>query len=50
MTKQELIEKLKNIKGYDIEVNHVEADELLLDFINDKDINEAYGDIEKWYA
>ncbi len=33
------------------ETGHMEADALLLDFIGDKDVEEAYGSIPNmWYA
>lgn len=51
MDKNELIARLKKIKGNsDIEVAHVEADDLLLAYINDSEITAAYAEIEKWYA
>ena len=48
-----LIEDLKRInKEYrsDPEEAHCKADDALLNYINDKDVNDAYGEIEKWYA
>lgn len=53
LTKAELLKKLRNIQknGNDTEQDHIEADEALLAFIDDKDITEAYRAIEpKWYA
>ncbi len=52
MTKEELITELKTIKdnNSDIEQGHGEADQLLLEYINDEDIASAFNDIEKWYA
>lgn len=58
MEKKELIEALKKIKymqetksgGGDFEDHHLEADALLLQYINDKDISNAFFDIEKWYS
>jgi hypothetical protein len=51
MTKEELLAKLRECqKGGDIEDDHYEADQALLEFINDKDVTEAYEAIEKWYA
>ena len=51
MTKDELIKQLKDLlANKDQEMAHVEADDLLLKFINDKEISEAYESIEKWYA
>jgi hypothetical protein len=51
MTKEELIEKLKaEAANRDKEVAHINADELLLEYINDSEIKEAYDAISKWYA
>lgn len=53
MTRDELLDKLRKIKdtkGWDKEVTHGEADQALLDFINDPEIEQAYDAIEKWYA
>lgn len=49
--KEKLIERLIEIrKKYDPEYGHQEADDLLLGYINDDDISQAFNDIEKWYA
>lgn len=58
MDKEQLILELKEIpkkynsnkSSYDGETAHIEADELLLRYINDKEITEAFNNIEKWYA
>lgn len=61
MTKEELIERLNGIdnkvrKGedngrlYDTENGHKEADALIIEFINDKEIEEVYDSVQKWYA
>lgn len=50
MTKQELIDKLSLLHTGDDERDHINADDLLLEYINDKDISEAFECIEKWYA
>ena len=53
MNKTELIDKLKSIDdrgGRDEEVDHMEADQLLLDYINDEEITMAFDSIKKWYA
>ncbi len=34
----------------DVELDHVDADELLLEHIGDKRVTEAFGAIVKWYA
>ena len=51
MDRQELIKKLNEwADSTDYEIAHRFADELLLEFINDKEISEAYDSIGKWYA
>lgn len=51
MTKKEwLILKLNELTSSDVEANHCDADSLLLDYINDPEITEAYDKVEKWYA
>ena len=51
MTKVELLVHLIQLeKSYDIEAAHCEADEALLEFINDNEITEAYMKINRWYA
>lgn len=53
MSKQELIDKLKGLMDKhdnDRETAHIAADELLLDWINDSEIREAYNSFEKWHA
>jgi len=53
MTKKELIDSLceiiKDTDG-DIEINHQRADNLLLCYLDDKEITEAFEAIKKWYA
>lgn len=52
MSKEELILKLKKLskETFDTESIHFEADELLLKYINDNEISDAYNSINKWYA
>ena len=52
MEKEKLIEKLKELKENenDIERNHSTADNLLLEYINDKEISTAFKNLIKWYA
>lgn len=60
MDKTELLEKLKllkdrkfvygNYETIDCESNHIDADNLLLEYINDKDITDAFEQIKKWYS
>jgi hypothetical protein len=58
MDKKELLERLDRIyqrdygdgKYLDKEDDHVDADNAILEFINDSEITEAFDKIEKWYA
>jgi len=51
MTKEELLEALKAlIPDSPTEEAHMEADALLLNYINDPEITAAYEALEKWYA
>lgn len=51
MTKEELVKKLKKLgKSRDPEEAHVEADRLLIEFINDSDIEKSYQSIFKYYV
>jgi hypothetical protein len=51
MTKEQLLIALKNLSNNnDCEEAHVEADGLLLEYINDAEITKAFQQIEKWYA
>jgi hypothetical protein len=51
LDKQKLLEALKDCLRYaDAEQAHSDADELLLRFINDNEITEAFEKIPKYYA
>ena len=51
MTREELIEKLQSLEeDTDFELTHQEADELLIQYINDPEVTEAYDALLKWYA
>lgn len=51
MTKTELIARLKACaENGDTESAHCDADDLLIGFINDPKITEAYESVPKWYA
>ena len=47
---KELITKLREIKTGDEEINHLKADRLLLEFINNPEVKEAFYELDKWYA
>lgn len=46
----ELIAALKACNSSDIEADHADADQLLIDYINNPQVTEAYNAIDKWYA
>jgi hypothetical protein len=55
LKKEELIKKLENIENLrsgitDAENWHMDADDLLLEYINDKDIEKAFNNVKRWYA
>ena len=51
ITKDALLQKLDACRtDTDREQAHIDADDALLDYINDPEILEAYQKIEKWYA
>lgn len=51
MTRDDLLAKLRAMaEGGDPEGNHSDADDLLLEYINDAEVKTAYHAIEKWYA
>ena len=60
MDKTELLAKLNQLKDrkfvygnyetIDCESNHIDADNLLLEYINDKEITNAFNQICKWYS
>lgn len=48
-----LIEQLKELAtnpDFDPEEDHIKADDLLLEFIDNADVTENFKAIEKWYA
>jgi hypothetical protein len=48
-----LLEQLKTLvvrSKEDPETVHGEADDLLLEYINDEEISQLFGQIEKWYG
>lgn len=51
MSKEELIVALKECaENGDTEIAHEVADKLLIIYINDQDIKEAFESIKKWYS
>ncbi len=50
MDKHELIAKLKSLKCENPEYSHEVADDLLLEYINDPEIAEAFLELERWYS
>lgn len=52
LSRDELLSRLRELNrpNGDIEGQHSEADDALLDYIDDPEIAAAYAAIEKWYA
>jgi len=52
MTKDELLAKLHECatSKYDPETTHEDADEALVEYINDPEIAQAYLSLTRWYA
>jgi hypothetical protein len=52
MSKEQLIASLRRLSegAVDEEIAHGNADRLLLEFINDPEVTEAWENIPKWYA
>ena len=54
MDKAQLLERLREIASRNIELSeeedHTDADQALLDYINDAEISEAFDSIDKWYS
>lgn len=51
MTKDELVKRLKALNNLDDPKQaHIHADELLLKYINDKEVSDTFDDIDKWYS
>jgi hypothetical protein len=51
LTKDELLKRLASLASdWDTEMAHYKADELLLAYINDAEITQAFEAIDKWYA
>jgi hypothetical protein len=51
MNKEELISKLKECAANDdTECAHIDADNALLEYINDTEITEAFRNVGRWYA
>ena len=50
MSKELLLKYLEECNTGDEEKDHAKADSLLLDYIDDAEITEAFMKVEKWYA
>lgn len=44
------LNQLQRVSEHDAETAHVEADTLLLEYIGDPAVREAFRAIKKWYA
>lgn len=51
MLKSEAIKILQELSGLqDVEIAHAEADETVLKYLNDKDIEKAFEEVPRWYV
>jgi len=53
MSIEELRGKLKELRRdrvTDYETAHIEADKLLIEYINDSEVTEAFEEIGRWYS
>ena len=54
VTRFELLKGLRELKGdycdVDVEAGHAEADELLVRYINDPEVEKAFEEVPKWYG
>jgi len=52
MTKKQLVQRLTDIYNgtLDPEEAHIQADQALLQYINDENVTKAFETIDKWYA
>lgn len=50
ISRDKLLERLVDLQETDPETGHIEADEALMEYINDKEIEEAFEKLEKWYS
>ncbi len=50
ISKENLIDYLKRMNGVNVDADHRKADELLLEYINDPEITEAFEEMEKYYS
>lgn len=48
--REKLLEKLRALRLEDPERGHIDADQALLDYIDDPEVTEAFEAIGKWYA
>jgi hypothetical protein len=48
--RERLLRLLRECQSLDPESGHIDADEALLDYIDDYEITEAFERIRKWYA
>lgn len=52
MTRDEILARLTHLatSDGDEEIDHIEADKLLLELIGDEEISAAFNAIRKWYS
>jgi hypothetical protein len=50
ITREQALEKLRELRNLDAETGHMEADDVLLNLIGDDEIAKAFRTLPKWYA
>lgn len=50
MTREELLVRLRAARAEDEETGHVDADEALLEYIDDPEVTRLFEALPKWYA
>ena len=50
ITKEQLLEMLEKCNDNDAESGHIEADNYLLDYIDDEKVRKAFDELHKWYV
>lgn len=54
ISREELLASLRELAGHgyntDVEATHAEADELILRYLNDPEVEKAFEDVPRWYS
>ena len=50
MSIEELRERLRGLHGEDADTNHREADQWLIEYIDDPDVTRLFDQLVRWYS